>query len=140
MKKMLMCFVGITLLALACKKDEVLPDYANMIVGKWMYINQFGVASASTGVISRDTLTYNNGSYFDFRANNKFYVYVKETNKTTRDSGTYSVVGNQFYASLYSGKKDTGTIRTITSSNLTIYNKNTILPGVTQEVWNNFQK
>ncbi len=142
MKKIMVCMLSICLLTTACKKDDAAPtpNYTNLLVGKWSYINQIGLTTAPNGSTSKDTLKYNNGSYFDFKATNKFSVYVNDKGRITRDSGIYSLAGNQLYMNLYTGLKDTGTILTIDTANLTLYSKSTPAPGYTMEVWNNFKK
>ena len=120
---------------MACKKDDAAPDYSSAIIGKWTFVNQIALFTPTVGAAFRDTLTYNNGSYYNFLSANKMVYYVNDnTGGIYSDSVTYHLNGNQLYAAYYTGEKDATTIASISSTNLTIYKVDKSDPTVVRQV------
>ena len=144
MKKVLLGLLVIIILSFACKKkvNTHTTKNGNLIVGKWTFVNKIQKSTPTSGTATIDTLTFKDGAYFEFKANNEFSLYADEFFFVIfKDTGTYSIAGNQIYkASIFTGLNDTSTIQSLDSNNLTIYNKDVSTTGFIKETWDNLKK
>lgn len=113
-KSLFFSMVALSALVYSCKKDDDKSN-AEKIQGKWnvmsVYYNDYYSSSNH-----RDTSTYATGTYTIEFTNNGKYI---EKGATWSDTSGYKVEGSNLIVDTY----DTLQIRTLTGSDLQLYNK-----------------
>jgi Lipocalin-like domain len=101
MKKIFFGFLALVVLSIGCgTKDATEPSLAltkENILGKWN-LNDQRVKVSVLGFAQDTTEKFDASSYFDFKSNNKVYVYGKlqgDTAAATLDSIDYKIENNK---------------------------------------------
>ena len=138
MKKVLMGFGVIALIAIGCTKSSS-PNYTDNVVGNWTQTSAITWFEPKTGPIQKDTTYFDSTSYTNLLSYDS--IYIRDRYLTTgllpdSSSGIYWVTGNKI-TSIIARDTTISTILSLTNHKLTIYNKtlNYDTLGSTVEQW-----
>ncbi len=133
-KKMLFLSTIIIMLLNACKKDEATTQ--EKIIANWKIQNIMGT-SVSGGTSTSTNYVGQPSDYIDFRADNKVYTSVNGT----VDTASYSVAGNNVTIIPNPGDAPlVYEVKSVSNTNLQLYNKNTISATAYTEFTVNLKK
>ena len=137
MKKVLMGFGVIALIAIGCSKSSS-PNYTDNIVGKWTQTSAVIWFEPKTGPIQKDTSYFDSTSYTNLLSYDSIYISNRYLTGQLPDSsmGIYWVTGNTI-TSIIARDTVISKILSLTNNKLTVYNKtlNYDTLGSTVEQW-----